>query len=113
MARCWRRRSRGQCDCVLILAVFVAEEVALVPRRPLLFFGDEIAGQKSKSRVLRSGLEVQSRLLHIVLGLVVAGLVPISENIYWIYLWIAGFEADARHHRGNPLFYEGILIAAD
>jgi hypothetical protein len=59
-----------------------AEEVSLVPCGALRAFRNEIPTQKNKSRIFCRSIEVQPRLLHVILRLVISSIFPLPQYVW-------------------------------
>jgi hypothetical protein len=95
------------------MRVVLAKKISLIPRWTLRIFGDQEAAEKYKARIFYGGVEVQSRLVHIVLRLMITSLFPVLKNVRRFYFRIIGLEARHRKYRRDSLFDERILVAAN
>src|ERR1700723_2717658 len=87
------------------------KEVFAVPSRPRLVLRDQPPTHKYDLRVFHRLMEVQARLLHVILQLVISRLLPLPEERGGIDGRIGGLESRDWKNGWNPLLYEGILIA--
>src|ERR1700730_7358820 len=95
------------------MSVVLTKKISLIPCWTPRVFSNQEAAEKYEARIFRRGIEVQSRLIHIVLRLVVTSLFPVLKDFCWFYFRVIGLEARHRKYRRDPLLDEGILIAAN
>src|ERR1700730_2040693 len=104
---------RGTSELLFPFSVALSEEVAFIPRRSLCIVGNQVPAQKHESPVLGGLIEQESRLFHIIPGLVIPLQFPFLEDRLRTDLGIVGFESWHGKDGGDSLLHEGVLIAAD
>ena len=101
--------------CALLgeVGVLVAEEVAFVPGGALRILGDVIAAEECEAGEFCGGIEIEVRLIHVVLRRVVGASHPAHGNAESFFAAVGRTESGRGHDGRNSLFDERILIAAD